>query len=496
VKETQMTSLLSAIPSGARASAPGSIASANGSRKASAAALSSFQTMFQGRPDDKTPDAASASDPTAQIAALLQSGMPLTTIVDRLANMLASAAQKLTGSTQNANDLRTTLQSAIAQALHPPGNAPPGTAAEQAAALAARLRQWITAIAREAGDAGQQNDIAGHILDAKSAKDIPAQAQGSKSSSSMLDADLLARSLMAQVAASLTQQPSQPPRTDSSSQASAPASNAPAQASQQNAASPVANAPDLLARMIVRAASVDMRINGNVALDTKGTLTPSVLSARFAAALESVVAHAAPSTQGGFNWSSFGRNSENATHAEMKAQEAPQFGIGVASNVSQANQNAQAAATAQPASVDAHAVIEALVKSLAMRTNAEGTSEMRLHLSPAHLGDLSMKITVQGGNITASVVAQNADVRNALVANHHQLARSLADAGLSLMGFSVDVSGGDAGSQQNRDRTAGFGRRFVVHELGAKNESETASIPSLGPALLPTTSLGLFNYLA
>jgi len=144
--------------------------------------------------------------------------------------------------------------------------------------------------------------------------------------------------------------------------------------------------------------------------------------------------------------------------------------------------------------VDINSVIEQMIKSMGMRTNSQGTSTIQLHLQPENLGDVSMKITVTGTQISTTMVAQNADVRNALVSNHQQLAKSLADAGLTLTGFSVDVSGGDA-KQQNQGQTSGFGRRYTVHELaGATNEDATVS--NLGPPLLSGTSIGLFNYMA
>jgi flagellar hook-length control protein FliK len=154
-------------------------------------------------------------------------------------------------------------------------------------------------------------------------------------------------------------------------------------------------------------------------------------------------------------------------------------------------------AASQPAPIDANAVVEQMVKSMMLRTAQSGSSEIRLRLVPDSLGEVTMKITVQGSQINANVVAQNADVRNALLTNQQQLARSLADAGLTLSGFSVDVSGGDAGKDNNRDRTGGFGRRYAVHELAAKDgESETESVSSSEPQLVSRSTLELLNYLA
>jgi flagellar hook-length control protein FliK len=146
--------------------------------------------------------------------------------------------------------------------------------------------------------------------------------------------------------------------------------------------------------------------------------------------------------------------------------------------------------------VDADAVIEQMVKGMTMRTVAQGTSEIRLQLQPENLGQVTMRLSVTGNQVNATVVAQSADVRSALVANHQELARSLNEAGLTLSGFSVDVSGGDAGQDQSKDRTAGFGRRYVVHELSGNTTAETTEAPSLGPSLLGGSNLELFNSLA
>ena len=137
-----------------------------------------------------------------------------------------------------------------------------------------------------------------------------------------------------------------------------------------------------------------------------------------------------------------------------------------------------------------------MINGMSMRTLAQGTSEIRLQLHPENLGQLTMRLTVTGNQVSATVVAQSADVRSALVANQQDLARSLSQAGLTLSGFSVDVSGGDAGQDQSKDRTAGFGRRYTVHELGGQPKTETTEASNLGPSLLGGSNLELFNSLA
>ena len=457
----------------------------------------SFASYFAGATSQPV---ANANDPAAQLAALIQRGTSLTTIVDRLSQLLASAvAQKLPSQTSAAAMQAGALAKSIANALAPPGNAPPGTAADQVAALAQRLQQWIATLAGETkGQAGQQNDIAGNILDANSAKDIPAQRKNETADSTTVDAASLSRALLASVASALAPAPVPTPvlagiganapgnaHPDASAQAVA---NAPAPAGAPVPQITMANAPDLLARMLVRAAGVDARANGtaasNGALSSGGTdSTPTALLARFASALESE--------------SSGSQSDFSHQHGGTSSQDPSQANSAVAANAPATVPFTVSPETTPARSlVDSNAVVEQVVKSMMMRTNPSGASEIHLHLSPEHLGDVTMKITVTGSSISANVIAQNGEVRSALLENQQQLVRSLSDAGMTLSGFSVDVSGGDAGRDSQKDRTAGFGRRYVVHELGAANEPETVHLSSLGPSILPASRLELLNYLA
>ena len=267
------------------------------------------------------------------------------------------------------------------------------------------------------------------------------------------------------------------------------------------------NAPDLLARMLVRASSTDAKLNGNAMLTTPqapqaagSSQTPQALAARFEAAIATIVSNGVASN--GSNGSSNGQSGlldqqlssqTTSTHDVSSAPvsslpaPAPSFATLVDTIAQQAPSHTSA--------VDANAVIEQMMKGMVMRTDDQGASTIRLHLQPENLGDMTMHITVSGSQISANVVTANADVRNALLSNHQQLARSLQNAGLTLSGFSVDVSGGNAGRDQNRDRTSGFGRRYVVHELHAATPQETPALSTLAPMPMNGASLELFNYL-
>jgi flagellar hook-length control protein FliK len=493
------------------------------------------------------------ADLLAQLTSLLQNGTPMATIVDQLAQSVGSSAAQLLAGKMSSSDLdrlRNSITQTLANALSPPSNAPPGTAAEQAAALAARLQSVVESIARDAQNgSGQQNELSGNLLDANSAKELPAQQQ-TNGTSSPLDVSSLVSSLLSSAIATLnapsattptalpakaSYSPVQLATTQSlatsavEAQSSAPStlnaglltqSTANAVASQappspQSSIS-MSNAPDLLARMLVRAAGVDAQLNaGGNSADASdassgasalaapaGTpsLSPSMLAARFAALLADADGGAVTSSSSSGNTST----STDSGHSfgQDLTQQAPS-GTDAASLIAAPNsslnaqvQNALQSTPAGGTTVDTSAVLEQMVKGMTMRTLAQGTSEIRLQLQPENLGQVTMRLTVSGNQVSANIVAQSADVRSALVANQQDLARSLSQAGLTLSGFSVDVSGGDAGNDQSKDRTAGFGRRYTVHELGGQRTTETTEASNPGPSLLGGSSLELFNSLA
>jgi flagellar hook-length control protein FliK len=121
---------------------------------------------------------------------------------------------------------------------------------------------------------------------------------------------------------------------------------------------------------------------------------------------------------------------------------------------------------------------------------------------PETLGDVSVKLVVDAGNVSAHVVAATSDVRDALVAAQPQLTKSLAEAGLKLTSYSVDLSGnGFAGfAQQHNDQSRDGNRPY---RSGASADAEDAAddtalnaIPSFGPSTTVEPGAGDYNYLA
>jgi len=456
---------------------------------------------------------------------MVQNGTPLSTIVNAIAQSVSSSvAKQYAGKLSQSQlaSLQSSLLQSITNALSPPANAPPGTAAQQVAALAARLQNLVNAVARDTDNAGQQNELSGTVLDADSAKELPAQQKTNGPSSTLLVSSLV-QSLLANAVATLGSTPGKPAAAKSASQpqltttalasvqapvalsvpqasaapiGSAPPSNASA-GSSPVAAITVANAPDLLARMIVRAAGADstggsaaVQTNAPATGNTNAALSATGLASRFAAAIAEAATSGSQSGMQNGSWSNHNLDTASQSTSETNATNVAVAPVNVTTQTQTLLQPQQAATSG----VDVNSVVEQMIKSMSMRTNAQGSSEIRLNLQPENLGAVTMRITVTGSQISANVIAQNADVRNALMTNHQQLARSLAGAGLTLTGFSVDVSGGDARQQQNQGQ-AGLGRRYTVHEFNGGSATDTVTT-ALGPPLDGGSGVALFNYLA
>ena len=101
--------------------------------------------------------------------------------------------------------------------------------------------------------------------------------------------------------------------------------------------------------------------------------------------------------------------------------------------------------------MDPHNVVDQLVRGLSMNT-VDTMSTVRMRLVPESLGDISVRLTVEGSSVTAQVMAQTPAAHDALVAGQGQLTRALADAGLKLTSFNVDLAGGFASFQQQQQQ--------------------------------------------
>ena len=77
-------------------------------------------------------------------------------------------------------------------------------------------------------------------------------------------------------------------------------------------------------------------------------------------------------------------------------------------------------------------LIDQIVKNARFSTRANGVSNMVIHLEPAHLGKVNMKVTVQDNVVKALLIAENPEVRGAIEANLEALRASLQGQGLKV----------------------------------------------------------------
>lgn len=110
----------------------------------------------------------------------------------------------------------------------------------------------------------------------------------------------------------------------------------------------------------------------------------------------------------------------------------------------------------QGASVkDTYQVVQQIVDQAKLITRAQNT-EMVIQLKPEHLGELTLKVTVEQGLVNATFHSSNSDVRAAIEASLPQLKQELANTGLKVDNVGVytsldqSMSNQQQGSQQQR----------------------------------------------
>ncbi len=458
---------------------------------------------FAGELDKKLQSGLSKQSILNEIAALLQSGTPLASVIDGIASKLSSALIKATGNAGDAN-AQSTLKRALASALAPPGTSPPGSGTEQAEALAQQLTNIVNRLAGVTNTAGQQSEFPGANLDAETARETPAQqtkpttAQPDQGAAAALSA--FVESLLNGAASGAAK-----------AAADASAGTQPAQTAQTAQSIPPAQQaalPDFLTRMLTRAANAEAQRGGDTLAgavqpgasshQSSATGAPVPSSAMLFERLLAIVAEQQMGSQS---------DGDAKDQQDSSGGAAPQTQTTNTAQTPIAAQSASVPAasaqpTAQPASassyttIDPQAVIEQIVKGISLQTTGS-TSQIQLRLQPEHLGDVSLKITVTGNTINANLVAQNGAVRDVLLSNQQHLARSLAEAGLSLGKFSVDVSGGNAGfTQQQSQQHARFGRSITAGGSLLSQQDEPWEDQRYGPSLVTSAGSLVFNYLA
>ncbi|MBV8355794.1 MAG: flagellar hook-length control protein FliK [Candidatus Eremiobacteraeota bacterium] len=423
-----------------------------------------------------------ASDLTKQVTQALENGASLQQVIQSLAQALGSGAIaqiKAQLGLDPGADAQTTLSKLLAQALWPPGLAPPGTAAQQAAALVGRLTQVANAMTRVINDAaGQQHDSLGTVSDAN--------AGGNPAPNGT---NAILQSVLAAFSSS---------RDASDGRTVA-----------NSGQTLVGTGGDTaIGRMLARAANVavtqtvagDASLNANTLL--QGLAVGATGSASNGATTDALIAQLLGSLQKALaDIPAQSQSSGQANNSDPSAasQWLGALGLGQSpTGPTSAVGTAQAQTQVPSSYVDPNGILDQILQGISMRTFADGTQSVRLRLVPASLGDLTVNLQVQAGAVSASLVAQNADVRDTLLANQQLLMRSLADAGLKLSSFTVSLANNGTGYRHpenfNQQRF-GTTRRFTGVSSDAIGDA-VSPVPTFGPSASQLAALQWLNALA
>ena len=466
------------------------------------------------------PPAASLS---AKIEKLLRGGVSQTEIIAKLAATLAATIAAKLGdpSTQT----RQQLHAVFARALAPPahaGNAQ--TLAQSARALAQRFKKIEELAAAVAADPGQRNQLVGTFLDAGSAKETPVPASTATldsipvapNAASGLTDKPAAAAFAASAAAAL---PAHTAALDSPATAAALSPEAGGMpegtggfelAAVANGVTPSAQGDG---RRVTIDATAAIGANGDTALgrvltraslaaDARQAVTFAVATAARTSALSPGVAKPSLSETAA---AAFVKAFELAVSAERESGQALNPAVApsaaaipavVPFRIEPVNPAASSAPAAHVPSADQSAIADQVLHGIVMRSTG-ASSEMRLSLKPETLGDVNIKLTVTAGTVTAHVLADTPEVRDALVAAQPQLTKSLADAGLKLDGLTVDLSGNGFAGFAGRDgeqAPARDGERRATYV--ADDDLDTATLDAI-PSFAPSSKgAGDYNYLA
>jgi flagellar hook-length control protein FliK len=462
----------------------------------------------------------------ARIKSQLDRGSSLDTVVGQLADSLANQIAAVLGiSAQAAHQL---LTQTFTSALSATGSGPPGTTnAQRASTLATRFRQvaeLATRVTNAADETGTPiRSIAGQRSDAGTAKANPDPA--SKQDQLVRGAsDALAASASSFVPAVT---PSVPVVPDPSAAAAAAASPGDGRTvALPFDATPIATGGDtLLGRTLTRALlasgeqsapnshSAPAAAPAARSQTAAGTKTPSSVEAY----VHAFVTALAQSDGGGSAGTNDGSGAHDGAAAAFAASaphaatadgaslpETVSFAVPIAHDAVPVTPPAPAPTLPQTQPVDANAVIDQVLRGMHV-TTGEGTSTVRLRLVPEQLGDVTVKLVVSGGSVDATLTAHSADAQSALAGAQSQLAKSLADAGLKLQSFTVDLAGGGfagTGDQGQRDASARQNaRRSGAAPIGGttdetNDQHNLLAMPSFGPPLYTASpDLGALNYL-
>jgi len=123
-------------------------------------------------------------------------------------------------------------------------------------------------------------------------------------------------------------------------------------------------------------------------------------------------------------------------------------------------------------------VIDQIINRLSVRSNGS-QSEVKIRLDPPSLGTVRLNISTSADGVRTLIVAENQAVKQLIENNLSQLRDSMANQGLKLDGFSVEV-GGDSnpGFSQQQDNLDQFNTNGSSREDTSELEDQISEEPT------------------
>ena len=127
----------------------------------------------------------------------------------------------------------------------------------------------------------------------------------------------------------------------------------------------------------------------------------------------------------------------------------------------------------------AETVLPQVIRGVASLVRAGG-AEMRIQLQPADLGEIELRVRTTEAMVRGEMMVQNPEVKQLLEHNMDRLRSALAQEGLELQGFSVDVGDQSRFARDGEDQQGSGSRR---EGAGDSNESaQPAVVGAVGVA--------------
>ena len=115
----------------------------------------------------------------------------------------------------------------------------------------------------------------------------------------------------------------------------------------------------------------------------------------------------------------------------------------------------------------ADVVFPQVIRSFATLVRGEN-AEMRLKLQPGDLGEIELRIRTTEAIVRGEMMVQNPEVKALLEKHMERLRAALAEEGLELAGFDVDL--GDEGSAENMDREEQNPNSYSTRRINSMTE--------------------------